>query len=68
MDELATRFTYHPPKGDQPKQYEELRAKAYEFANLILKEVPESREKALALTKIEEAVFWANAGIARRSL
>lgn len=27
--------------------------------------VPESRERSLALTKLEEVVFWANAGIAR---
>lgn len=26
--------------------------------------LPDSREKSLALTKIEEAVFWANRGIA----
>lgn len=27
--------------------------------------VPPSREKSLALTKLEEAAFWANAAIAR---
>lgn len=28
---------------------------------------PDSREKSLALTKVEEAVMWANASIARNS-
>ncbi|WP_459213736.1 Acb2/Tad1 domain-containing protein [Paenibacillus macerans] len=27
--------------------------------------VPNSREKSLAMTKLEQSVFWANAGIAR---
>jgi hypothetical protein len=29
--------------------------------------VPDSREKSLAITHLEEAVMWANAGIARES-
>ncbi|WP_423802993.1 DUF7681 family protein [Paenibacillus pseudetheri] len=32
---------------------------------MIDEKVPNSREKASALTKVEEAVFWANAGVAR---
>ena len=28
---------------------------------------PDSRELALAITKLEEVVFWANAAIARHS-
>jgi len=31
----------------------------------VLQVAPDSRERSLALTKIEEAVFWANAAIAR---
>lgn len=63
--DLTNRFTYHPPKGDQPGRYEELRGAALTFANLIGTSCPDSREKYLALTKLEEAVFWANASIAR---
>lgn len=65
-EELATRFTYHAPKGDQPRRYEQIRNAGREMAELIEDECPESREKSLALTKIEEAVMWANASIARR--
>jgi len=65
-DELHTRFTYHPPKGDQPVRYQRIREHGKALAELVDVECPESREKSLALTKIEEAIFWANAAIARR--
>lgn len=65
--ELQTRFTYHPPKEGQPEAYARLRALALEFATQIVTYTPESREQSLALTALEEAVFWANAAIARRS-
>lgn len=64
-EELLKRFTYHPPKGDQPARYTTLRETAKDFAQWILSCCPESRERALALTKLEEAVMWANAAIAR---
>jgi hypothetical protein len=66
-EELKTRFTYHPPKGDQPDHYEHIRMEARELATVINNLCPDSREKSLALTKLEEAVMWANAAIARRS-
>lgn len=65
MDDLENRFTYHPPKGDQPERYVRIREKAKELAELIVSETVGSREQSLALTKLEEATFWANAGIAR---
>lgn len=65
-DELLTRFTYHPPKGDQAERYGLIRDHGRRLAELIDEECPESREKSLALTKVEEAVMWANAAIARR--
>ena len=36
-----------------------------ELAYLIDELCPASREKSLALTKIEESIMWANASIAR---
>ncbi len=63
--DLLNRFTYHPPKEGQSEKYAYLRAKAREFADAINEECPESREKALAITKLEEAMMWGNAAIAR---
>lgn len=64
---IEKNFTYHPPKPGQPEKYQALREKAKELAALIDNTVPKSREQSLALTNLEQAVFWANAGIARNS-
>ena len=64
--ELNTRFTYHAPKEGQPEKYTALRDKAKELAALVVELCPDSRERSLAITKIEEASMWANASIARR--
>ncbi len=63
--QIERNFTYHPPKSGQPELYEEIREEAKKLAMMLNVTVPDSREKSLALTKLEEAVFWANAGIAR---
>lgn len=64
--EIATRFTHHPPKDDQPERYVRIRGEAMALAITIAETTPESREQSLAITALEEAVFWANAAIARR--
>lgn len=63
--EIHNRFIYHPPNSNQMVRYEQLRDEARELAESINKMCPDSREKALALTKLEECVMWANASIAR---
>jgi hypothetical protein len=63
--ELNKRFTYHAPKANQPLLYTALREEGKRLATLMVRTVPDSREQSLALTHLEEAIFWANAGIAR---
>ena len=63
--DIHHRFTYHAPKDDQPERYTYLRHVAETLAVDILRNCPPSRERSLALTKLEEAIFWANASIAR---
>jgi hypothetical protein len=62
---LENVFTYHAPKDGQPELYQALRAKAKELAALIGDSCPHSRERSVALTHLENSVFWANAAIAR---
>lgn len=65
-DELWKRFSHHPPKDEHTvKRHEKVRSAIRECVGAMECVVPDSREKSVMLTKLEEAMFWANAGIAR---
>ena len=64
-EQIENNFKYHAPKGNQQERYVALRDKAKECALLIDEMCPDSREKSLSITKLEEAIMWANASIAR---
>jgi len=63
--DLDNIYTYHAPKPGDPAKYEAIRGTAKVLATLINGECPDSREKSLAMTNLEEAVMWANEAIAR---
>lgn len=63
--QIENNFSYHSPMPWQPEIYHKIREKAKELAYLIDELAPNSREKSLAMTNLEQAVFWANAAIAR---
>lgn len=64
--DLRNRFNYHPPSTPaRQADHEDIRAVCLEVAMQINWLVPDGREKSLAITKLEEAMFWANAGLAR---
>jgi len=58
-------FTYHAPDEAKVKLHEEVRAKLRNAALFIVKKCPEGRERALAITHLEQSMFYANAAIAR---
>ena len=62
--DIEKRFTYHSPKGREHR-FQTLRDNAKSLAYEIKKQCPDSRERSLALTKLEEVIMWANASIAR---
>lgn len=64
-NQIENNFMYHSPKDGQAEKYEEIRKKGKELAYLIDGICPNSREKSLAMTKLEESVMWANASITR---
>lgn len=64
--DVVNRFDYHPPSTDDVKgNHEAVRAVLRQAANHLISVTPAGREQSLAITKIEEAMFWANAAIAR---
>jgi hypothetical protein len=66
--DLSNRFEYHPPLTDDVKSmHEAVRAEFGATADSMNDLLPEGREKALVMTNLEQAMFWANAAIARNS-
>ena len=66
QEEILNRtFAHHVPDGDKASRHAHVRAAMKAAARDILQVTPFCRELSLALTKLEEAMFWANAAIAR---
>lgn len=64
---MDDRFKHHPPKSDETIARHQA---AREAADLMLNSIESvswgnSREKSVAITKLEECLFWLNAEIAR---
>lgn len=66
-EDLANRFAYHAPTGGKVNKHADIRKECHDLAIKIAIMVPPGREQATAITKIEEAMMWANAGIARHA-
>lgn len=64
--EMKNRFTYHEPNEEQIGRHMYIRRHGKNLAEIVEENTPACREQSLAITKIEEAVMWANAAIARR--
>jgi hypothetical protein len=63
--DLDNRFAYHKPDGMKINEHEAVRELFADAAEDICRALPDSRERALALTNLEQAMFWTNAAIAR---
>lgn len=65
--DITNRFEYHPPSTESVKNAHETVRATLLNATLDLGEfLPECRETSLFVTKMEEAMMWANAAIARK--
>lgn len=67
VSDLENRFAFHPATTQERRdEHEAVRGRALELAKWIDETVPAGREKSLAITHLEEVMFWANAAIARQ--
>lgn len=65
-NDINTRFDFHAATtAEKRDEHTAVRQIIKRAAEAIEERVPAGREQSLSLTKLEEAMFWANAGIAR---
>ena len=64
-EQLANRYTYHAPKGDQVDRYATIRGECLKLAEKIVDLTPCSPEQTRALNALDEVMMLANAAIAR---
>jgi len=62
---VERNFKYHAPQKDQIPRYQNIRDYGLNMARYIMESCPRSSERNQALQRLEEAVMWANASIAR---
>lgn len=65
LDSISNNFRYHRPGESTESKHESVRNFLGAVAQEINRVIPHGRESALVQTKLEEAMFWANAAIAR---
>jgi hypothetical protein len=65
-DDIANRFAFHPATTEEKRdEHTSIRQQCRQLADELNKRLPEGREKSLAITHLEEVMFWSNAAIAR---
>lgn len=64
--DIAHRFSFHAATTEEKRdEHTSVRQQCYRLAESLNERLPDGREKALALTHLEEVMMWANAAIAR---
>lgn len=64
--DLENRFAFHAAsRQEKADEHTSARQGCRQLADRLNELLPGGRELSLAITKLEEVMFWANAGIAR---
>lgn len=67
-EDIAHRFAFHAATTQEKRDaHTSVRQHCRQLADYINDNVPDGREKSLAITRIEEAMMWANAALARQT-
>lgn len=64
IETWANRLGYHKATEVTVPLHRELRFAFIGLAHEVILKVPAGRERALALTALQESLMWANAGVA----
>jgi hypothetical protein len=56
-------FKYIPPAPEKKPKFEAVADAIANAYTVVMENVPNDRERSLAITKLQEARMWANAGI-----
>ena len=65
QQELDRVFDHHPPVTEEDNLGHELVRQAFKDMAKTMSNLPAGRERALVMTKLEEASFFAHAALAR---
>lgn len=63
---IENAFSWHNATEESRKKMNQVRTKLKKLATELDELCPESREKSLAMTHLEEVMFWANSSIVKR--
>lgn len=65
-EDIKHRFAFHAATTEEKRnEHTSVRENCHQLAQFLNEKLPEGREKALAITHLEEVMFWGNAAIAR---
>ena len=65
-EELIHRFAFHPATDEEKRMgHTSVRGACLQLASFLNANLPDGREKALAITHLEEVMFWGSAALAR---
>ncbi len=67
-DDIAHRFAFHAATTEEKRDaHTSVRQQCRQLADFLNEKLPDGREKSLAITKLEEVMFWGNAALAREA-
>ena len=65
--DIEHRFAFHAALTEEKRDaHTSVRQRCRQLADQLNEALPEGREKSLAITHLEEVMFWGNAALARQ--